>query len=130
MLDCSFTEVKVPWFLSILENSRYLHIRCNKRHVSFKLVITRVKTAFYNKKEDIISFFETWFVFRSRLPEVFCKKCSLKFRKIHRKTAVPGSFCNKVLGKYGPEISPYLDTFHAVDSRSSRPGMLDYMFFL
>ena len=32
-------------------------------------------------------------------PEVFCKKrCSKKFRKIHRKTPVSGSLFNKVEG--------------------------------
>ena len=32
-------------------------------------------------------------------PEAFCKKmCSWKFHKIHRKTAVPETFCNKATG--------------------------------
>ena len=40
--------------------------------------------------------------FQKQLPEVFCKKrCSQKFRKIHRKTPMPWSFFNKVGGLYG-----------------------------
>ena len=32
-------------------------------------------------------------------PEVFYKRCSYKFHKIHRETPVPESFFNKVAGQ-------------------------------